>query len=351
MTTHSYVPAKTVAAVATGMDADIVWIKDRTAEITQDRVDAVTSRPWCGFAGRRPKPVTETPTDMDLVSYLPSLLRRGAVIEIDAYTRLTSRVDDAARRVGDVRFGQVVELVSHRSLLSFGLRLFDVSVVATDGYKERVGAPRTFTLLAPNGDWHAGPTKLNWQERADEAAFNDLHQLYLDQIKTFVHRNRVQSVMSAAYLTNKCLLVRLDDQIDHYRRQLRVDQSRTPALVRHRDVMSEVVPSFTMQVEGFELTGEYQVDICSTAYLKQLIAWRQQVQWLTRVNEYAFYRHGMAGGYTAPWVRGLEWQHTGAGQARLQLHPDLAISYQYQLISHATRATAMPLAPVLAQAA
>jgi len=150
--------------------------------------------------------------------------------------------------------------------------------------------------------------------------------------------------MSAAYLVNKCLLIRLDDQIAYFRRQLRVDQLQAPAVVRHQDVASEIVPSFTTQVEGFELTDEYRMDICSTTYLKQLITWRQQVQWLTRVNEYAFYLHGMQGGYTAPWVRGPQWQQTGEGQARLQLHPDLAISYRYQLVSRATIAQVVPLA-------
>lgn len=339
--------AKTIAAVATGTDPDVALIKNRANPLTNDLVEGVIARSQCHYAGRRPKTPTGMPTDMDLASYMLALHARRAVVEIDGYSRLTPRMSaDDVRHIGDVRFGQVIGLVSHAEYLSFGLRLQDVSVVGSDGYTEQVGQPRSFTLMAPNGDWHAGPGKLSWRERVDEAQFNQHHGLTLSDIQSFVHRNRVQSVMCSPYLTAKCLQMRIEDQINHFSRPRRSGMEGGVPVTRHQNVASEIVPSFTMQLEGFELVGEYAQDICSDAELQQLYAWRQLVQWLVRIDEYAFYLHGMQDGYTAPCVRGIDWQPTGDGQAWLQLHPDLALTYQLRHVSRATVAQRVPLAAV-----
>lgn len=344
----TYRTAKTVAAIATGTDADVALIKQRNVPLTASLVAAVVARSQCHYAGRRPKAPTKTPTDMDLASYLLALSQRQAVVAIDSYERLTPRVDQAdVRHVGDVRFGHVVGLVSHREYLSFGLRLLDASVVGSDGYTEAVGQPRSFTLLAPNGAWHTKPARLSWRERWDEAEFNRVHQLSLADIQHFVHRNRAESVMGSPYLAAKCLLVRLEDEIEHFRKPPQA--FGVSSIKRHVDVASEIVPSFTMGLEGFSLTGDYPYDICSFQHLNQLCQWRQLVQWVVRIDEYAFYRYGLVGSYTAPWVRGTTWQPTGEGQARLALHPDLALTYHLRYVSRATVAKAVPLA-ALAQA-
>ena len=341
----TYHTAKTITAIATGTDRDIRVIKDRTTTITQALVDRLLARSQCHFAGRRPKAPGTTPTDMDLASYLLALYRRQAVVSIDGYQRLTPRSDQTdVRHIGDTRFGTITGLVSHQEYLSFGVRLQDASVIGGDGYTEQVGQARSFTLLAPNGDWHAGPTSLGWRERADEATFNQHHQLSLPDIQSLAHRNRAESVTGSPYLAAKALLLRLDDEIEHFRRPTSADCAATTR--SYNDVASEIVPSFTMQLHGVELVGEYPSDICGRTHLSHLYQWRQIVQWLVRINEYAFFVHGMQSDYVGHWVRGTSWQHTGQGQAHLELHPKLQLSYQLRYVSRMAVAKRVPLSAV-----
>ena len=341
----TYHTANTIKAIATGTDRDVRVIKDRATTITQALVDRVLARSQCHFAGRRPKAPGATPTDMDLASYLLGLYRRQAVVTIDGYQRLTPRSDqDDVRHIGDTRFGTIIGLVSHQEYLSFGVRLQDASVIGSDGYAEEVGQARSFTLLAPNGDWHAGPTRLGWRQRADEAAFNQHHKLALPDIQSLVHRNRAESVTGSPYLAAKALLLRLDDEIKHFSRPAPSDGAAATRL--YTDVASEIIPSFTMQLHGLKLVGGYQLDICSYTYLAQLYQWRQIVQWLVRINEYAFFLHGMQSDYVGHWVRGTSWQHTRGGQAQIELHPDLRLSYQLRYVSRMAIAKHVPLAAV-----
>jgi len=342
VTLMTYRPAQTIVAIATGTDPDIKVICDRGQALTTDLVDRVIARSQCHYAGRRPKAPTETPTDMDLASYLLALYRRQAVVSLSPYTRLTPQTEPAeARHIGDIRFGEITSLVSHQEYLSFGIRLNDASVIGSDGFTEKVGQARSFTLLAPTGDWHTKPESLHWRERADEAEFNQHHRLSRSDIQSFVHRNRRESVMGSPYLVAKCLLLRLNDEVEHFRRP--TYGADAPGVRRYHDVKSEIIPSFTMQVQGFELAGQYAQDICSRVYRKQLYAWRQLVQWLVRINEYAFFRHGLARDYTAPWVRNTAWQHTGEGRARLLLHPNLILTYRLHYVSRLAVAQRVPL--------
>jgi hypothetical protein len=337
----SYRPAKTITAIATGTDADITLICDRSQTLTAELVNRVIARSQCHYAGRRPKAPTRTPTDMDLASYLLALYQRQGVVSLSSYERLTPRLEQDVRNIGTTRFGTITGLVSHREYLSFGIRLHDVSVIGNDGFHEQVGQARSFTLLAPTGDWHAEPGKLAWRERADEAVFNRHHRLSLGDIKTLVHHNRRESVMGAPYLVAKCLLIRLDDEIKHFRRH--TSGTSVPGIRRYHAVGSELVPCFTMGVHGFTLVGTYSLDLCTHAYLAQLYAWRELVQWLTRIDEYAFFRHGLTTKYTAPWVRDLFWQSAGEGRARLHLHPNLWLSYHVRFVSRQAIAVAVPL--------
>jgi hypothetical protein len=142
----------------------------------------------------------------------------------------------------------------------------------------------------------------------------------------------------------KALLLRLDDEIEHFRRPT---SSAGAATTRsYTDVASEIVPSFTMQLHGVELMGGYPSDICTRTHLSHLYQWRQIVQWLVRINEYAFFVHGMQSDYVGHWVRGTSWQHIGEGQAQIELHPDLRLSYRLQYVSRMTVAKRVPLAAV-----
>jgi hypothetical protein len=333
--------ANTIVAVATGIDPDIRLIRDRSRPLTTELIYAVIARSQCHYAGRRPKAPTSTPTDMDLASYLMTLYQRRGVVALTPYTRLTPRTEHDVRHIGTTRFGTLIGLVSHREYLSFGLRLYDASVIANNGFTEHVGQARSFTLLSPTGDWHVLPGSLDWHERADEALFNQHHQLSRSDITTFVHRNRRESVMGAPYLVAKCLLMRLCDEIAYYERA-----EHTTAVVgirRYQAIAGELVPSFTMRIHGFTLTGTYQVAECNQGYREQLISWRQLVQWLTRINEYAFFLHGQAQDYTAPWVRDTTWQPTGDGRATLALHPNLSVSYHLRYVTRTAKADAVPL--------
>jgi hypothetical protein len=101
-----------------------------------------------------------------------------------------------------------------------------------------------------------------------------------------------------------------------------------------------------MQLHGVQLVGEYPSDICVRTHLSHLYQWRQIVQWLVRINEYAFFVHGMQSDYVGHWVRGTSWQHNGGGQAHLELHPNLVLSYQLRYVSRMAVAKRVPLAAV-----
>lgn len=333
--------AKTITAIATGTDPDMRHISNRSQALTAELINRVIARSQCHYAGRRPKAPTRTPTDMDLASYLLALYQRQAVVSLSPYYRLTPRTEEDVRHIGNTRFGTIIGLVSHREYLSFGIRLYDASVIGSDGWHETVGRARSFTLLAPTGDWHTTPGNLAWRERADEAEFNRHHQLSLGDIRNLVHRNRRESVMGSPYLVAKCLLTRLNDEIEHFKRP--THSMKVPYVQRYGDVISELVPCFTMRVTGCNLFGNYPLDICDRTYRAQLYTWRQLVQWLVRIDEYAFFEYGLSSGYTAPWVRDRSWQPTGEGRARLLLHPNLSLSYHLHYVSRMTVADEVPL--------
>lgn len=180
---------------------------------------------------RRPAPVyLETPdgmpivqtTDLDLFTVMMSLAQGRRVINIPHYDRqdVTSLRSDQFVISNENRHGQVKRLVSNRETHNFCVMIQDYNVLQVTDGRQRVGAPRDFTIVNDAGEFYEGWSSLNWFSSPEEDAFLQEHNLvpFKDSIdfQYFVHPALALSFFGRRYLRSKMLARRLDIQRKYY---------------------------------------------------------------------------------------------------------------------------------------
>jgi hypothetical protein len=347
--------AKTVACVVYGTDILAARIRDRSSPLTAALVNRVTSLPLIGYPGRRPRARVDCkgqtrPTDMDLASFLVSLLDKPTIIELPAYTAgLPRSILASERHLSSQRYGQLLALSSHREYLSFGVTIEDMSIMRRSPLEEDcLGAPRTFNIVTYDGSWHQGWQGISWQFRKDEFGFRERYDLLADShhqsYQYFVHPNRRQSIFSRAHLLLKLLVDRIDDELQYWssdsRPTIGVSQ---PALIKRERGKHVLVPTFVMRLTGLPLYGSYPPITDDTgeqvrSRIHFLTTIRTKAQFLVRVNEYAFYQYGREHDYVAHWIRGGQWHHFGQTSqyrrhASLVLTRGVSLGYTADMVS------------------
>ncbi|MFM2423808.1 MAG: hypothetical protein RLZZ70_195 [Candidatus Parcubacteria bacterium] len=347
--------AKSVAAVINGTDSVAKHILDRSTPLTEEFVRDVLSLLQIGYPGRRPRALVDRkgrprPTDMDLASFLVHLMQKPTVLELPAYTTaLPRQVCTGDRHLDGRRHGHLLALSSHREHLSFGVTIEDMSIMhRTAKEEDTLGRPSTFLIVSYQGIWHQGWKGISWKFRSDEEQFRNRYDLSTDTnhqgYQYFVHPNRRHSIFSRAHLLLKLLWLRIEDEL----RQLPMapDTANVPAPAsKVGPAKSEMVPTFTMQLTGLPLSGEYQTITADAVQTKVrwLTKMRTQVQFYVRANEFAFYQYGREKDFVAHWIRNGSWQHLPTNDqyrhhAVLQLGDGVSLSYTVDLVSKSVAA-------------
>ncbi len=353
--------AKTVRDVLELRHPLAVMIMDRTRPLNVEFCEQVMSLTQFSYKGRNPKSAftkagLRRKTDLDLLSLLVDLYKRSARVELTAYNnQLPWEAYAGEQHVGGTnRFGRITGLISHRSHLSFSVRMRDESVLQSKEGDCFLGADRTYMIADYTGAWHNGWHGFTWDMTAKEKAYLERRKILVDgdvDYEDYLHQNRRQSVMGAPYLLLKLLWQRIEDEILFFKREIKrlerlgikcpKDLEPVARLkIAQGEADSIDVPIFTMCLSGLNFRGEYTPVSLDTLgyrlahrslyYLSQKL--RPTVQFMVRADEVAFYRFGLAQDFVAHWIKGSAWTNKSPYSAELALGEKLRLSYQIGLV-------------------
>ncbi len=337
-----------LVAVASGADRLSAAILDRAKPLTRDIVDAVLKRSVFTWQGRTPQPGYDQDGnlhagDLDFASFFVELALRRAVIEIHDYQNRRPLVIRAnMHKHGNISFGEIKRLVSHKEALSFSIHIRDQSVgIERDG-TEVLGYPTNFMVVDIDGTWYEGCKTIHFRPNAPENEFLKQFGLMSDDSITFrffVHPNRWQALFGAPYLLMHLLVQRIDDEAGYYRKELKrlknlgIEPDKEPS-----DEYEEAgekrrvrIRSFETALEGVELKGsidDYALPgkdnktRAQAAYDRQrqlTYSWKPLAQFVRRADELAFFQFGLAKDMRPAWAsnlpiapktsRGQTWMH------------------------------------------
>lgn len=362
-------PIRIAASVRDVADLKNLYAKvimDRGCVIDEDFVNSILCQSIFGWEGRNPAPALDADgnfqgTDLDLLSFLVGLTNRGAVIEIPKYRnrrKIVQRADE--RKIGTNQFGTLTGLTSHSEVLSFSIHIFDRTIVRTDTRtgREEPGAPRNYMIVDCDGHWYDGWDRIVWKPNAKENEFLTRSGLWTDntvRFASYVHPNRVNALFGAPYLLLKMLVLRLDDEANFYRNEMKRLEARgitckknsyspptTQGQVKSIRVETiEVVldtPEFIdtyMQVPYAQKGLEYAYE--RQKFLTYIL--KPRVQFVIRADEAAYFLHGAKNNYVAPWMQKREWK-SGYKPPRgrvewnqMVLSPDVALRFRLKEVT------------------
>jgi hypothetical protein len=323
--------AKTVQGVTDATDRLISAIRDRTMKIDEVCVRSVAERSLFGWRHRHPsmafdKGILIGSTDLDALSLMGALASRHPVIELADYeARLARVVRKGERRISGVpHFGRVHRLVANKEVFSFSLLLTDVGTVVEEEAGERTGSPRSLMFVDCDGNLRPECHRLTFKPDAPENAFFAEWGIADEKgrvpFKTAVHRNRWQAIFGAPYLSLKYLIIRLEDEAAHCKRELkrlaglgiRYCPESTP---KQSEGRSQTIPVDTLVVEvdlpdfiGAYASFPHTIAGARAAYRRLQEITRKLIPMalvVVRADELAYFLHG--GEKIAPWITGASW--------------------------------------------
>lgn len=270
-------------------------------------------------------------SDIDLLSLLVSLANRHAVIQLPDYERrFPQTMNPSDTRVG-TRYGKILRLIAHKKALSFSARILDLGVVTQGDLfgNDTMGAFRTYTMVDANGTWYPGWKSFTWKPSAREDEVitrTDMEKEGMVNLAHWVHPNRRQSIFGAPYLTLKMLLVRLEDELAFYRKEVKrleglgIPKQRT----RERGVTHTTdeptkriqVKSIIFEVDTPPLQGLYTAVIPNEHGMRQAETRVRELtyqliphtRFVVRANEAAYFHHGMTGNFIPHWMGSATWE-------------------------------------------
>lgn len=360
--------AKSVKGVINLTNEYAASIMDRGIKIDEDFVNAVLSQSIFSWEGRSPRPALDQDgnfrgTDLDILSFLVPAVKRGAIIEIPEYRnrrKIVRKINE--RKIGRNSFGKAAGLVSNKDVFSFSVKIFDRTIAVADmeNNAESNGAFRNYMIVDCNGHWYNGWNKIVWDPTAKENEFlSDMGLRTGNAIsfRNYVHPNRKQSIYGAPYLLLKMLSLRLTDEADFYRNEVKRLEALGVSLPEgekadyapinyqgySREILVETM-DVALDVPGFR--GKYRAVSNDQAGLVK--AYRRQkrltytlrpmVQFVIRADEAAFYRFGQRNGFIANWMAKRSWKrdcrvpNDAAVWNQMVLSNDVAIRYRVKSI-------------------
>lgn len=269
-------------------------------------------------------------TDLDLLSFLVPMAKRGAVIEIPHYhNRRKVVVRESERKVGDTQLGEITGLTSNQEVFSFSVRIFDqsIAVEGKDG-REELGAHHNYMVVDCDGHWYSGWDRIVFKPTAAENNFLKEKDLWTGNtvyFKNYVHPNRWQSVFGAPYLLLKMLLARISEEAAFYgleAKRLTDEGIKIPAGTKETFV-PPVAEGKTSKIQvgtmDFVLTippfvGSFNSVPTSEEGMKTVLDSRRKLHWtlkprvqfVVRADEAAFFRYGDS--RVVHWMEGRQWE-------------------------------------------
>lgn len=355
--------AKSVKGVANLTNEYAASIMNRATKIDEEFVSAILSQSIFSWEGRSPKPALDQDgnfrgTDLDLLSFLVPAVKRGAIIEIPEYRnrrKIVRKINE--RKIGRNSFGKAAGLVSNKDVFSFSVKIFDRTIAVADmeNDTESNGAFRNYMIVDCNGHWYNGWNKIVWDPTAKENEFlSDMGLRTGNAIsfRNYVHPNRKQSIYGAPYLLLKMLYLRLTDEADFYRREMKrlealgiglpegekADYAPIDYQGHSREILVETM-EVALDVPGFR--GKYravsndQAGLVKAYRRQKHLAYtlRPMVQFVIRADEAAFYLFGQRNGFIANWMAKRYWKsgcrvpNDTAVWNQMVLSNDVAIRY------------------------
>jgi hypothetical protein len=296
--------------------------------VSQEMLDAWKYDLYTRKPGPAYKDGTFVGTDLDLAALLYALVDRGAVVILPKYKSRTPATHTEGVHVVDPenRYGKIMGLVSNQSTFNFSVRILDAKVITTDS----VGKPRTYNITDENGDWYEGWEKLNFLPTAAENDFMTTNELFAEQahiaFKNFVAPGRWTSFFGQYYLMAKTMEARLVEENAYWRAAIRDmlnEGIRYPSrggrpidkpLTVTEKGQSKVVKSFQVEVD-VPWMGQYpriveneETLVSLTQGLRDRERTLEQVRFLVRVTEFAYYKKLQSGESFPTWVQDAAWE-------------------------------------------
>lgn len=357
---------------------DLEILKDRTQDVRPvcTRLldiwgyDLDKRKPGIAFVDADGIPVT----DLDLAAFMTPLVENRTVINVPKYkSRRAATVKEGQYTTSkDNRHGRLSGLTSKQGSFSFGIRIEDMNVIqmteAEDGTVDtEIGDYRVLLLQDVDGEWYEGWSTIDILPHGlPKEVFKKLSGA-ASQLKFpyLIHPNRWPSFYGKYYAFAKAAIIRLEDQMKFMRaevkrlqKELEIPPKKWPKSTTVGESKSIKVWAFEAFLDGVELSGEYTpYETTQEAYEKaytlkgRLNGLLEQLRFLTRATEYAFYRHAVCINIDADdvldWLKGekgdeprrpswivsegKQWEKIKIKKthfARMQLKNDLALRWR-----------------------
>lgn len=360
--------AESVKDVVNFKDPYAREIMDVTKPVSDELVGAILAQSVMTWEGRNPAPALDEDgnfqgTDLDLFSFLVPLADRNAVIEIPRYrNRRKVMVKESERKIGTNQFGKITGLVSNKDVLSFSVRLWDMTIAKADKEtgEETIGAHRAYMIVDCDGYWYDGWDKIVFKPTAPENAFLSDKKLWTDNtvyFKFYVHPNRWQSVYSAQHLLKLLLVERIDTEARFYKSEMKRLEEKGFSLPEgvkpayepssYEGATEKIhVDTIEFELDYPEFSGSF-VPVSDSqeglvhAYQRQkylTYTVKPQVRFAVRANEAAFLYYGGLN-KVASWMEGRKWvagYRTPKGRVDwnlMRLGLEMAIRYRTKVVS------------------
>ena len=199
-------------------DVDMINILDNSTSI-HDWVYSVDDYWKYDLVSRSPSKaqfnegILTKPSNLDMATFLYSLVDRGAVITIPEYnSKWGSTVRPGEVILSDKnRSGKILGLTAHSKAFSFGVNINDQNVIQG----EKVGSPRTFLLTDYDGNWYKGLSNINFIPSVAENKFLTENKLWDKDtmvFRNFINPEKWVSFYGKYYFITKVALDRLKKQ-------------------------------------------------------------------------------------------------------------------------------------------
>ena len=293
------------------------------------------------LSSRRPGPAllengTLTPTDLDLICLLSSLVKQGSPLVFNEYhSRRPRTVREGEHLTStDRRHGRLISIVANKETFSFSARIMDLNVILEkqgEGGADRVGDYRSFMIVDLDGTWHEGWRTIEFVPNRKENEFLTKNRLWTGNrivFQNFVHPNRWTSFYGQYYLCTKLLIARLGEEASFLRSECKrlleagVTVPRLAGDVPPSSRKEKKEGSATMLVQAFECevdapwTGEFQpLALTSDALVRataraKAISYTMNPQLLVpvRATELAFVKNECKERGFPAWIKGAGWE-------------------------------------------
>lgn len=152
--------------------------------------------------------------NVDMVSFLYSLLNRNAIVVIPKYKASTvaQNLNEKIHIIPENRHGRLVGIQGNSKTFSFTIKIIDMNVINGD----KIGELRCFRLTDPEGNWYKGIDKLQVVSPNKNKLTEDI--TYNNDIKFdyFIDPKRWTQFYSEKYFITKSLINRLKVESSHY---------------------------------------------------------------------------------------------------------------------------------------